>query len=117
MQNYPMKPSTPQPEFPEDWDAFAQMAAIIMRTSKFNRSYLNATDYAREISAEVSDLAFRDGVKAGIAYERQRCINVCQAIQPSGGRAWTPEQLACFNALSTAADHIKDGTNPWAGST
>lgn len=100
-------PATEPPEFPEHWDTRAQASAIITRTRKF----VNPADMARE----VSDLAFRDGVDAGIAYERERCIGVCQAMRPPGGRAWTPEQSACFEALSAAAENIRGDVDPWAG--
>jgi hypothetical protein len=100
-------PATDPPKFPEHWDTRAQAEAIITRTRKF----VNPTDMARE----VSDLAFRDGVVAGIAYERERCIGVCQAMRPPGGRAWTSEQSACFEALSAAAENVRAGTDPWAG--
>jgi hypothetical protein len=66
------------------------------------------------MAREVSDLAFRDGVWAGIAYERERCIGVCQAMRPPGGRAWTSEQSACFEALSAAAENVRSGVDPWA---
>lgn len=105
-------PATDPPTFPEHWDTRAQADAIITRTRKFNNGDINPTDMAREIS----DLAFRDGVDAGIAYERERCIGVCQAMRPPGGRAWTSEQSACFDALSAAAEHIRGGVDPWAGS-
>lgn len=104
-------PATEPPKFPEHWGTQAQMDAIITRTRKFNNGDINPTDMARE----VSDLAFRDGVEAGIAYERERCIGVCQAMRPPGGRAWTPEQSACFEALSAAAENIRGGVNPWPG--
>jgi len=104
-------PATEPPKFPEHWDTRAQMEAIITRTRKFNNGDINPTDMARE----VSDLAFRDGVEAGIAYERERCIGVCQAMRPPGGRAWTPEQSACFDALTIAAENIRNGVDPWAG--
>lgn len=104
-------PATEPPKFPEHWGTQARMDAIITRTRKFNNGDINPTDMAREIS----DLAFRDGVDAGIAYERERCIGVCQAMRPPGGRAWTSEQSACFEALSAAAEHIRGGVDPWAG--
>lgn len=100
-------PTTEPPKFPENWDTRAQADAITTRTRKF----VNPTDMARE----VSDLAFRDGVEAGIAYERERCIGVCQAMRPPGGRAWTSEQSACFEALSAAAENVRSGVDPWAG--
>jgi hypothetical protein len=100
-------PATEPPRFPEQWDTRACMDAITTR----NRRFINPTDMAREVSG----LAFRDGVDAGIAYERERCIGVCQAMRPPGGRAWTPEQSACFEALSAAAENVRSGVDPWAG--
>ena len=102
-------PATNPPKFPEHWDTRAQAEAIITRTRKFDNGDINPTDMA----CEVSDLAFRDGVDAGIAYERERCIGVCQAMRPPGGRAWTSEQSACFEALTVAANNIEKGINPW----
>lgn len=104
-------PATDPPKFPEHWDTRAQAEAIITRTRKFNNGDISPADMARE----VSDLAFRDGVDAGIAYERERCIGTCQAMRPPGGRAWTSEQSACFEALSAAADNIRGGVDPWEG--
>lgn len=108
-------PATDPPKFPEHWDTRTQAEAIITRRHKFNlifhRGDINPTDMARE----VSDFAFRDGVEAGIAYERERCIGVCQAMRPPGGRAWTSEQSACYEALSAAAENIRGGVDPWEG--
>lgn len=104
-------PATEAPKFPKHWDTRACMDAIITRTRKFNNGDINPADMAHE----VSDLAFRDGVEAGIAYERERCIGVCQAMRPPGGRVWTSEQSACFDALSIAAENIRSGVDPWAG--
>lgn len=103
--------ATDPPKFPEHWDTRAQTEAIITRTRKFNNGDINPTDMAREIS----DLAFRDGVDAGIAYERERCIGVCQAMRPPEDRSWTSEQSACFDALSAAAENIRGDVDPWAG--
>lgn len=102
--------ATDPPKFPEHWDTRAQTEAIITRIRKFNNGDINPTDMAREIS----DLAFRDGVDAGIAYERERCIGVCQAMRPPEDRSWT-SQSACFDALSAAAENIRGDVDPWAG--
>jgi hypothetical protein len=100
-------PATEPPKFPEHWDTRACMDAITTR----NRKFMNPTDMARQVSG----LAFRDGVEAGIAYERERCIGVCQAMRPPCGRAWASKQADCFDALSIAAENIRSGVDPWAG--
>lgn len=105
-------PATDPPKFPEHWDTRAQAEAIITRTRKFNNGDINPADMAREVSC----LAFRDGVEAGITYERERCIGICQAMRPPGGRAWTSEQSAGYEALSAAAENIRCGAGPWARS-
>jgi hypothetical protein len=43
--------------------------------------------------------AYRAGMKRSAA--------IALAMQPPGGRAWSPEQLACFEALEACADTIK----------
>lgn len=40
------------------------------------------------------------------AKEREACAALCDAIRPTGGRAWTAEQAACFDALSHASELI-----------
>lgn len=45
-----------------------------------------------------------------VGKERERCASICEAIRPHGGRAFTPEQFAVFDALSHAADCIRKGT-------
>ena len=41
--------------------------------------------------------------------ERERCASICEAMRPRGGRIFTDEQLACFEALSEAAENIRKG--------
>lgn len=38
----------------------------------------------------------------------ERAAGIAEAMRPSGGRMWTDEQHACFDALSTCAANIRD---------
>lgn len=44
--------------------------------------------------------------------EREECAKVAEQMRPEGGRAWSPEQHACFEALSSCADAIRERSNP-----
>lgn len=46
----------------------------------------------------------------GGEYEVQRCANWAECMRPFGGRAWSPEQVACFEALTAIADFIRKQT-------
>lgn len=37
----------------------------------------------------------------------ERAARIAEAMRPTGGRQWTTEQLACFNALSDCAENIR----------
>jgi len=39
--------------------------------------------------------------------ERERAAGIAEAMRPSGGRMWTSEQHACFEALSECATSIR----------
>lgn len=103
-------PATEPPKFPKRWDN--QAKEIKIHIDRFHHGRAHTLE---AVALGISDLAFRDGVEAGIAYERERCIGVCQAMRPPGGRAWTSEQSACFDALTIAAENIRNGVDPWAG--
>lgn len=47
---------------------------------------------------------------AATTAERERCAALVDALKPHGGRMWTDEQAACFDALSHASEHIQKGT-------
>lgn len=38
---------------------------------------------------------------------KERCASIAQSMQPAGGRMWTDEQAACFDALSECAAAIR----------
>jgi hypothetical protein len=42
----------------------------------------------------------RDGVL-------EKAAKLCESARPPGGRAWTMEQVACFDALTHVADAIR----------
>ena len=48
-----------------------------------------------------------DQLTAAVMAERERCARVCEAIAPSGGRAWTESQHAAAVALGIAANAIR----------
>lgn len=39
--------------------------------------------------------------------EREKNAAICEAMRPTGGRAWTEAQAACYEALSMAAVNIR----------
>lgn len=39
--------------------------------------------------------------------ERERCATIAEAMRPTGGRQWTDEQLACYEALTDCAANIR----------
>lgn len=41
--------------------------------------------------------------------ERERAAKVADRMRPSGGRMWTEEQSACFEALTECAKAIREG--------
>lgn len=51
--------------------------------------------------------AMRAYATAAVMAERERCARVCEAIAPSGGRAWTESQHAAAVALGIAANAIR----------
>lgn len=42
-----------------------------------------------------------------VAAETERCAKLCEDARPAGGRAWSPEQLACYEALSYVAHAMR----------
>ena len=51
---------------------------------------------------------------AQVAEERERCARLCEQAAPAGGRAWSTEQAACFDALTHVAAAIRatEAPNP-----
>jgi hypothetical protein len=39
--------------------------------------------------------------------ERERSAKICDDAKPTGGRAWTAEQAACYDCLSSVAKEIR----------
>lgn len=39
--------------------------------------------------------------------ERERAAKICDDAKPTGGRAWTAEQAACYDILSQVAAEIR----------
>lgn len=48
-----------------------------------------------------------DAIEAAVARERERCAKLCESARPAGGRAWSSEQSACFEALTHVAAAIR----------
>jgi len=44
----------------------------------------------------------------GADQELEACCELILRMRPDGGRAWTPEQAACFDALTAAAEQIRE---------
>lgn len=44
--------------------------------------------------------------------EREECARVPEKMRPAGGRAWSEEQAACFNALTDCAEAIRERKSP-----
>lgn len=40
--------------------------------------------------------------------QRELAARICEEMRPSGGRMWTPEQAAVYEALTVAADLIRN---------
>ena len=53
--------------------------------------------------------AFNAGWDAAKAYYAEAHAKIAEAMCPTGGRLWTDEQLACFNALTDCAANIRSG--------
>lgn len=51
-------------------------------------------------------------IEQALRDERERCAKIAEAMRPPGGRLWTDEQLACFDALSDCAKSIRNGVEP-----
>lgn len=55
-----------------------------------------------------------DTIAAAIRYgretERERCAKIAENMRPTGGRMWTDEQHASYDALTACADNIRDPT-------
>jgi hypothetical protein len=50
-----------------------------------------------------------DMIETALLAERERCAKIAETMRPSGGRMWTDEQSACFEALTACAITIREG--------
>ena len=50
---------------------------------------------------------FRTELTAVINEQVEQAAKVPEAMRPTGGRMWTDEQSACFEALTVCADNIR----------
>lgn len=60
-----------------------------------------------KISKE-TDLAFADGYYNGLRHGKQMAAEVAERMRPAGGRMWTSEQAACYEALTACAAVIRE---------
>ena len=76
-----------------------QVAERITRSFGVDRDGFTCCDPAALIIAIEAALRDRD----------ERAAKIAEAMRPSGGRMWTDEQSACFDALSDCAVAIRRG--------
>lgn len=72
---------------------------IAERTAREHASRLNGMQL----------LALADAIEAALRDRDERAAKIAEAMRPSGGRMWTGEQSACFDALSDCAVAIRRG--------
>ena len=63
--------------------------------------------YDWEPTEEYDALAFRAIVADVLDEQVEQAAKVAENMRPSGGRMWTEEQSACFEALSDCAANIR----------
>jgi hypothetical protein len=84
--------------WPTPWLEAAMRAGFAHRKPGGEWEFLS--DKMREMLAEFGAALQRD--------ERERCAQMCELARPFGGRAWSTEQAAVFDALTHVAQHIRD---------
>jgi hypothetical protein len=72
-----------------------------------------ARDTSGEFGRSASDTSLAAASTSGLcAGTAERCARIAEAMRPHGGRAWSPEQSACFDALTACAAHIRRLSEP-----
>ncbi len=94
-----------------DFDKRARQAAdtierLTAEAASFHMAYRMKCDEETKAQAVEIERLIRERDEA-VARERERCAQLCESARPAGGRAWSPEQSACFEALTHVAAAIR----------
>lgn len=58
-------------------------------------------------SLQSQQLELADTIDCALRARDERAAKIAESMRPSGGRMWTDEQTACFEALTDCAANIR----------
>lgn len=100
-----------------DYGACADAALELeLLESAYNSAFKQAMENGEKANQYRDALAKAEqdtkrSIADAVALERERCARICEEARPFGGRAWSSEQAASFDALTYAANRIRVNQN------